>query len=262
MFALIDIGANLTHDSFDSDRDEIIQRAAEAGVKRLIVTGTTFAASRQAADLAQRFPQQLFSTAGVHPHHATDINPDTLTALRLLAHEEAVVAIGECGLDFFRDYSPRDAQLSGFEGQLRIATEIKKPVFLHQRDAHDAMLGLLRQYLPEIEGGVAHCFTGNASELRDYLDLGLYIGITGWICDERRADALREAVKYLPLDRILLETDAPYLLPRDLLNKPSGRRNEPSTLPHILERAAYHMNRPVAEVAAAATRNTEQLFKI
>ena len=262
MLDLIDIGANLTHDSFDPDRNDIIQRAAEAGVKRLIVTGTSLEASQQAVDLAKLYPKQLFSTVGVHPHHATNIGLYTLAALRQLALEKTVVAIGECGLDFFRDYSPRDEQLKGFEEQLRIATEIKKPVFLHQREAHDAMISLLRQYLPEIQGGVAHCFTGNASELRDYLDIGLYIGITGWICDERRAAALRGAIKYLPLDRILLETDAPYLLPRDLPKTPGGRRNEPSTLPHILERAAHYMNRPAAEVAAATTRNAEQLFNI
>ena len=262
MFDLIDIGANLTHDSFDPDRDAIIRRANAAGVTRLIVTGTTLEASRQAAHLAQLYPRQLFSTVGVHPHHAADIDPDTLAALRKLAVADAVVAIGECGLDFFRDYAPRSAQLKGFEEQLRIATEIKKPVFLHQREAHDCMVSLLRQYLPEIAGGVAHCFTGNAAELRDYLDVGLHIGITGWICDERRADALRDAIKYLPLDRIMLETDAPYLLPRDLPEKPRGRRNEPAALPHILKRAAHYMNRPVAEVAAAATRNTEELFKI
>ena len=262
MYDLIDIGANLTHDSFEPDRDEVIKRAAEAGVRRLIVTGTSLEDSLQAADLTQLYPNQLYSTVGVHPHHSTNINSDTLATLRKLADEETVVAIGECGLDFFRDYSPRVAQLAGFEAQLRIATEIKKPVFLHQREAHEAMINLLQEYLPEIEGGVAHCFTGNAAELRDYLDIGLYIGITGWICDERRSDELRDAVKYLPLDRILLETDAPYLLPRDLPKSPGGRRNEPLTLPHILERVAHYMNRPVTEVADAATRNTETLFNI
>jgi TatD DNase family protein len=262
MIDLIDIGANLTHDSFDPDRDEIIKRADEAGVKRLIVTGTSLEASQQAIDLTELYPNRLFATAGVHPHHAASINSDTLAILRTLAKAESVVAVGECGLDFFRDYSPRDAQLAAFEEQLRIATDVKKPVFLHQREAHDAMINLLRQYLPEIVGGVAHCFTGNASELKDYLDIGLYIGITGWICDERRGNELRDAVKFLPLDRILLETDAPYLLPRDLPDKPGGRRNEPSTLPHILDRVAHYMNRPVAEVAAAATRNTEELFRL
>jgi len=262
MFDLIDIGANLTHDSFEPDRDEVLNRAAEAGVRRMIVTGTSVEASQQAADLAKLYPNRLFSTAGVHPHHATHIDSDALAVLRKLAAAESVVAIGECGLDFFRDYSPRDAQMTGFEEQLRIATEIKKPVFLHQREAHDAMIALLRQYLPEISGGVAHCFTGTAAELRDYLDIGLYIGITGWICDERRGNELRDAVKYLPLDRILLETDAPYLLPRDLPQKPTGRRNEPSTLPHVLDRVAHYMNRPVAEVAVAATQNTEELFNI
>jgi TatD DNase family protein len=262
MFELIDIGANLTHDSFESDRSEVIRRAIDAGVKQLIVTGTTLADSRHGLELALAHPQTLFATSGVHPHHAAEVDAETIEGLRQLAAHESIVAIGECGLDFFRNYSSRDVQLDGFEKQLRLATETNKPVFLHQRDAHDAMTGLLPDYLPHIVGGVAHCFTGSARELKDYLDMGLYVGITGWICDERRANALRDAVRYLPLDRIMLETDAPYLLPRDLPEKPNGRRNEPSTLPHVLERTAHYMNVPVGTVAEAATHNARNLFKI
>ena len=257
---LIDIGANLTHDSFDRDRDEVLHRAQEAGVRRLIVTGTSLEASRQALELARRFPGKLFSTAGVHPHHASDFAADDVSELSELASAHEVLAIGECGLDFFRDYSPRDAQLETFEAQLMIAKTVKKPVFLHQRDAHDPFTVLLRDYLPAISGGVAHCFTGNTAELREYLDMDLYIGVTGWICDERRAQGLREAVKYLPLDRIVLETDAPYLLPRSIKEKPAGRRNEPSLLPHVLETVAHYMGQSPDVVADAATRNTERLF--
>ena len=139
---------------------------------------------------------------------------------------------------------------------------MQKPIFLHQRDAHDDFVSILKNRVDEIPGGVAHCFTGARDEMRACLDMGLYIGITGWICDERRGHDLQDAVRYLPLDRILLETYAPYLLPRDLKVKPDGRRNEPSVLPHILETVARYMNQPAQMVAEAATRNAEIVFRL
>ena len=262
MHDLIDIGANLTHDSFDADREDILTRAAEAGVRRIIVTGTTLSASRDALQLSRDFPGQLYATAGIHPHHAEDVDEDTLAGLRDLATDPSIVAIGECGLDYFRNYSPRQAQLDAFEKQLDLASGTDKPVFLHQRDAHDDFAALLKGFLDRISGGVAHCFTGDRSEMKTYLDLGLYIGITGWICDERRGHDLRDAARYLPLDCILLETDAPYLLPRDLKDKPSGRRNEPSVLPHVLDAVASCMNQSAEVVAEATTQNTERLFRL
>jgi TatD DNase family protein len=262
MHDLIDIGANLTHDSFDTDRDDVLSRAEQAGVARLIVTGTTVASSDQAVALATAHPGRLFATAGVHPHHADELDVDAAAKLRALATEDAIVAVGECGLDFFRDYSPRDAQMRAFEAQLHIAAAIGKPVFLHQRDAHDAFVAVLSDHLSRISGGVAHCFTGNRDEMRAYLDAGLYIGFTGWICDERRGDSLRDAARYAPLDRVVVETDAPYLLPRDLSEKPSGRRNEPSVLPHIVRALATHMDQDPDTVAAATTANAAILFRL
>jgi TatD DNase family protein len=259
---VIDIGVNLTHDSFDPDRNAVIERARQSGVSRMIITGTTVAASLNAAELAAARPGQLFATAGIHPHHAAELAADSTNQLAEIAARPNVVALGECGLDYFRNYSPRDAQLQAFESQLQLAEELQKPVFLHQRDAHDDFLALLKDYLPRIPGGVAHCFTAGVNELCEYLELGLYIGITGWICDERRGHALREAVLELPMDRVLLETDAPYLLPRDLQEKPSGRRNEPQYLPHILASVARIMRQEKAALAAAATRNTEKLFAL
>jgi len=260
MLDLVDIGANLTHDSFASDRDAIMQRAEAAGVRRMIVTGTTVAASEHALQLAAEFPGRLFATAGVHPHHASDFDAETAAALRVLADNAAVVAVGECGLDFCRDYSPHTSQLQAFEAQLQLAAAVGKPVFLHQRDAHEPFVDLLRKYRPQLVGGVAHCFTGGREELETYLELDLYVGITGWICDERRGHDLRTAVRSLPLERVLVETDAPYLLPRDLEHKPAGRRNEPSILPHIVAVLARHMEREGQAVASAATANTEALF--
>ncbi len=262
MFDLIDIGANLTHDSFDADREAVLARAAAAGVRRIIVTGTSVTSSVQAAELCEARPASLRATAGVHPHHATDYDAHTTATLRALLGSSAFVAVGECGLVFFRDYSPREAQRAAFAAQLELAAEVRKPVFLHQRDAHDEFVALLEPVRQRLVGGVAHCFTGGPTELAAYLDLDLFVGVTGWVCDERRGAQLRAAVPSIPLDRLLLETDAPYLLPRDLPTKPAGRRNEPHNLPHVLERVAHLMGRPLEAVAAATTANAERLFRL
>lgn len=259
---LVDIGANLTHDSFDPDRDAVIQRAVAAGVRRMIVTGASPGGSVHALEMARVQPGVLYATAGIHPHHAAEFTPATAALLRRLADNTETVAVGECGLDYYRNFSPASMQRTAFAGQLAIATEVHKPVFLHQRDAHADFTAILREYQAGLSGGVAHCFTGGAAEMEEYLAMGLYIGITGWLCDERRGQDLQDAVPYLPLDRLLLETDAPYLVPRDLPVKLAGRRNEPSILPHILHTVARLMRLDPAEVAIAATRNTENLFKL
>ena len=260
MPALIDIGVNLTHDSFERDRAEVIERGISAGVERFIVTGTSVTASVQALTLATTRPGLIFTTAGVHPHHAGEFDAHSCDALAKLLENERVVAVGECGLDFYRDFSPREDQLRAFEAQLELAARVQRPVFLHQRDAHEPFVELLRAARDSLVGGVAHCFTGGPEELGDYLELGLYIGVTGWVCDERRGSALRRALPDIPLDRLLLETDAPYLLPRDLRPIPHARRNEPQFLPHVLERVASEMNLAPATVAAATVANAETLF--
>lgn len=257
---LVDIGVNLAHDSFDQDRALVIDRAAQAGVTRLIVTGSTAASSQHALQLAHRYPRQLFATAGIHPHHAQEFATETAATLVELAADPAVVAVGECGLDYFRDFSPRPMQRRAFSRQLSLAATVGKPVFLHQRDAHEDFLTILREHIGTICGGVAHCFTGNRAQMESYLELGLHIGITGWICDERRGGDLREAVRHLPQDRLLLETDAPYLLPRTLQHQVTGRRNEPAFLPAVLTTVAACMGTPSALLAEVATRNTERLF--
>lgn len=259
---LVDIGVNLAHDSFDDDREAVLERARAEGVARMIVTGSSVESSLQAAALAEGRPGHLFATAGLHPHHASDWSPAAARVLRELTTRPAVVAVGECGLDFFRDFSPRDAQGQAFEAQLAIAIDCRLPVFLHQRDAHREFLEILEPVTSRLAGGVAHCFTGDAAMLREYLDLGLYIGITGWICDERRGGALREAVAGLPLDRVMLETDAPYLLPRTLSPAPRTRRNEPMYLREVLRVAAQAMGQPEAALARASTANAERLFRL
>ncbi len=261
-YSLIDIGANLAHDSFDHDRPEVIARAKAAGVTRIVVTGSTLQSSRDALALARQYPGQLFATAGLHPHHAVEFGPDTAEQLVEIAAHPEVVAAGECGLDYFRDLSPRPEQRRAFERQLSLATALGKPVFMHQRDAHADFLAIVREFARDLVGGVAHCFTGPRVEMDDYLALGFYIGITGWICDERRSDALRSAVAHLPLERVVLETDAPYLLPRNQGERPASRRNEPAFLPLVLEMAARCMTVSPAELARASAANAERLFGI
>lgn len=259
---LIDIGANLTHDSFDVDREAVIERAAACGVRRLIITGSSEQSSLDAVELAESRPGVLYATAGVHPHHASEYTPQLNAALLELSRKDSVVAVGECGLDYFRDFSPRQAQRRAFEAQLELAVATGLPVFLHQRDAHADFAAILRPVIGRIAGGVAHCFTGDAAALRDYLDVGLYIGVTGWICDERRGAELRKLAKNIPLDRLLIETDAPYLLPRTLDPRPATRRNEPMYLREVLRVFARESGESEERVASATTRNAEQLFAL
>jgi TatD DNase family protein len=257
---LVDIGLNLAHDSFDHDRDHVVATAIAAGVHHMVVTGSSLASTRAAIAIVRSAPATFRATAGVHPHHARELHEADAVELRVLLEQPEVSAAGECGLDFFRNFSPHADQERAFRLQLALAVDVGKPVFLHQRDAHDAFVAILREYRPRLQGGVAHCFTGDERELRDYLDLGLSIGITGWICDERRGQHLRELVRRVPLDRLMLETDAPYLLPRDLAPRPSNRRNEPRFLPHILETVAACRGEAPAVVAAATTRNALAFF--
>jgi TatD DNase family protein len=253
---LVDIGANLTHASFREDLDAVLDRARRAGVGTIIVTGTSVEESRRAAELAAA--HDLYATAGVHPHHARECDAGTIPALRAIAALPKVVALGECGLDYNRNYSPHPDQEKWFVAQLELAAELGKPLFLHSRDAHPRFAEILRHH--RVGKAVAHCFTGDAAELHAYLELGLYVGITGWICDERRGRHLVDLVKVIPQDRLLLETDAPYLTPRDLHPQPKARRNEPAFLPHIARAVARARGEPAEALAEAAARNARVFF--
>ena len=255
---LIDIGANLTHPAFREDLPAVLARARQAGVTAIVVTGTSVAESLNALKTSNAHPETVFSTAGVHPHHARECDDSTIAALRVLAQQPRVVAIGECGLDFNRNYSPHPDQEKWFVTQVELAIDVKKPLFLHSRDAFPRFAEILREYEPP--RAVAHCFTGEKAELRAYLDLGLYIGITGWICDERRGAHLLELVRDIPADRLMLETDSPYLTPRDLHPQPKARRNEPAHLPHILRSVARALGKAPAQLAAETTRNARAFF--
>ncbi|MBT8492912.1 MAG: TatD family hydrolase [Deltaproteobacteria bacterium] len=258
----IDIGVNLTDKSFAGDRDQVMARARDRGVEAMVLTGTSVSGSRAAAELAAEHPDFLFSTAGVHPHDAKSCDQTTMAELRSLASLPQVVAIGECGLDFNRNLSPPDVQRAQFEAQLELAAELSLPVFVHERDAGEAMLELLGRHRSQLGAVVVHCFTGNEKTLRGYLELDLYIGITGWICDERRGLHLRELIPLIPSNRLMLETDAPYLLPRTIRPRPKSRRNEPAYITHVADTVAAALGIPVAELAKRTTGTAREFFGI
>lgn len=258
--SLVDIGANLGHQSFNHDLDLVVARARAAGVKHVIVTGTDLESVTRALELARHYRGFMTVTAGFHPHVASSFDTTARAAVEELARLPEVVAIGETGLDFNRNYSPPAQQEKAFAAQLELAVEHGKPVFLHQRDAHDSFLAILKQFRPRLVGGVVHCFTDTRRALYDYLDLDMYIGITGWICDERRGQELQLLAKEIPVERLLLETDAPYLLPRSLEPAPRGRRNEPAYLPEVLRVVALCSGRPAEEIAFHSSRNADTLF--
>ena len=258
---LVDIGANLGHESFDRDRPQVLARAREAGVAQIVVTGASEAESTVALEVARTAPGVLFSTAGVHPHHACEWQAGSggsAAALERLAAAPEVVAIGETGLDFNRDFSPRADQERAFEAHLDLAAGLGMPVFLHERDAHERFLAIVSRWRARLPRAVIHCFTGDGAALDAYLDLDLHVGVTGWICDERRGLPVRGLVSRIPLDRLMIETDAPYLLPRDLAPKPKTRRNEPMYLPHVLRAvadAAGHEPEALAQSTAETARH-------
>ena len=259
---LIDIGCNLTHDSFDDDREQVLQRARDAGVVQMIVTGASEEGSRKARELALEYPGELFATAGVHPHRASDYTDQTHALLQDLVKNDEVVAVGETGLDYFRDFSPRDVQQDVFRRQLQIGVESQLPCFLHLRDAHEDFHAILSEYRDRLSDVVVHCFTGNREELRAYLDLDCYIGITGWICDERRGTHMKEYLADIPENRLMVETDAPYLKPRNLRPRVKSHRNEPRFLPWIVGTLAAVRGMTPEDLAGQTTENSRRFFRI
>ena len=257
---LIDIGANLAHESFRSDLPAVLARAEHHGVHRIIVTGTSVASTQAAIALHEYAPHRLHATSGLHPHHAADMNAGLLDSLAALAAHPAIVAVGECGLDYYRDLSPRPAQIEAFHRQLELAERLRKPVFLHQRDAHKDFLAILKEHRAGLVAAIAHCFTGAAHEAQAYLELDVAIGITGWICDERRGTHLLQLVREIPRGSLMIETDAPYLLPRSLKPAPATRRNEPAFLAEVARVVAAARGESLSELAAHTTAAAERFF--
>ena len=258
---MFDIGVNLTSSQFANDYMDVVERAQRAGVKGMLLTGTNLHESEQAQRMATQL-EECWSTAGVHPHDSSSWSQDVADAIYALSSQPEVVAIGECGLDFNRNYSTPQAQEAAFSAQLAIAAERSMPVFLHCRDAHPRFMALLEPWLDKLPGAVVHCFTGTREEMQQCIDRGLYVGITGWVCDERRGLELRELLPFIPADRLMIETDAPWLLPRDIRPKPASRRNEPALLKHILERVAYWRGEDPEQLESYTDANVKALFRI
>lgn len=270
---LVDICFNFTNPAFRDDETEVVERARQAGVNRFILVGSNVEDSEYALRLSAQYAN-MYSTVGVHPHLAKEWTDETPLQLSRLAEHENVVAVGETGLDFNRNYSTPTEQKIAFQAQLELATELTLPVFLHVRDAHQDFAQLLTQYRKRLDKAIVHCFTGTAAELDCYIDLDCHIGITGWICDERRGQHLRKIIKRIPKNRLMIETDAPYLLPRDLpvececsstappYFKPKGKRNEPAYLTHILTTVARWRETTVEKMAAETTQTALEFFSI
>lgn len=259
---MIDIGVNLTNKRFDKDLEAVINNAKQAGITKLIVTGTSVIESKQALTLAKAYPNFIYTTAGVHPHDASTLNEESLKQLRDLALQPQVKAIGECGLDFNRNFSTPAEQEKAFIQQLELAVEYQLPVFMHERDANCRFIELLTPYIEQLPNAVLHCFTGNQEELERCLALDLHIGITGWICDERRGLHLLDLVKMIPDHRLMIETDSPYLLPRSMRPKPKSSRNEPKYLPYIAQMIADARQQDLQDFLTITEKTTTAFFNL
>ena len=256
---MIDIGVNLTDKQFNRDREAVVERAVEAGVNTLILTGTDIEESVAALQLAREFALYCYSTAGIHPHSAKEATEGSFKELSSLFQEDKVVAAGEMGLDFNRDFSPRTIQESVFEQQLELAIQHNMPAFCHERGASQRFYDIVREVRDDLSRLVVHCFTADKEALYRYLDLDLHIGITGWVCDERRGTHLHPLLKDIPQNRLMIETDSPWLLPRTMDKKPKNRRNEPAFLPWITKTIAEHTDKTPEQVVRE-TSNTARVF--
>lgn len=250
------------HPSFKKDRNKIIEEAQKAGVNKFIITGTNINSSKTAAKYASQQPNTLYSTAGVHPHDAKTCNKTTINTLKEISENNSVIAIGECGLDYNRDYSPRDIQRKWFEKQIELAETLDMPLFLHEREAHKDLYQILKKHPKITKKAVIHCFTGTPEEAEKYIKLGCYIGITGWICDKKRGKSLQEAITTIPENKIMIETDAPFLIPKNFNKKPKKNRNEPKYLPQILKTIAHYKNTNPETLKKTITKTTKKFFNI
>ena len=259
---MIDVGTNLADKTFRDDLAQVVERASEVGVGQMITIGTTMVDSRRSLEIARAHPGVVFATAGIHPHYAKDVVDDDLAELETLAREPEIVAVGECGLDFFRDLSPRDVQERRLVEQLDLAARLGMPAYLHERDAGTRMVEILAEHRDRLQKVLVHCFTGEGAVLERYLDMDCHVGITGWICDERRGVHLRELVRRIPANRLVIETDAPYLLPRTIRPRPKSRRNEPAFLIWVRDMVGESVGKTSEQIAEETTATARSLFGI
>ena len=256
---LFDIGANLTHESFEKDLKEVLERAIKNDINNICITGCNLLDSKKALEIAQLFPDNLITTCGIHPHYADSFNKNSMLEIFDICQNNIVKAIGETGLDFNRNYSDKNKQIESFLNHIKIANKLNLPMFLHQRDAHQDFIDCINTEKPEVKC-VVHCFTGQKNELEDYLINNFYIGLTGWICDPKRGSHLEELIPIIPLDKLLIETDSPYLLPKNL--KIKGRRNEPGFLNEILNKVVEVRKETETEIKEALMRNSLYFFNL
>lgn len=261
MNTFIDIGINLTNKQFHNEKEEIINRALDNGVEQMILTGTSVRGSKESAAIAEDYPEILFSTAGIHPHDAKFFTNESIDELRKLLKQDHVVSVGECGLDFDRDFSPRPVQEKCYRAQLELSIEVNKPLFLHERSAFKRFNEITEEYISKLPNAVVHCFTGTLHEAKIYLDKGFYLGFTGAVSDQNRFKHLEEVVKYIPLDRMMIETDAPFMLPKNMPKMPN-RRNEPGFLPYVAQTIANLKKLSISEVANETTKVARNFFRI
>lgn len=261
MNTFIDIGINLTNKQFYDEHEEIINRALDNGVEQMILTGTSVRGSKESAEIAEHYHDVLFSTAGIHPHDAKSFNNESINELRKLLKQEHVISVGECGLDFDRDFSPRPIQEKCYRAQLELSIEVNKPLFLHERSAFKRFNEITDEYLSKLPKAVVHCFTGTLDEAKAYLDKGFYLGFTGAISDQTRFKHLEDVIKYVPIDRMMIETDAPFMLPKNM-PRIQSRRNEPKFLPFVAQTIAHLKKISISEVANETTEVARNFFRI
>ena len=260
MHEIADIACNFTSDRFDNDLDEVIDRAVANDITKFGLICSRLSDLDKLLKIYKRYSKEMFFTIGVHPHHANEINTEYLKKLKEAISINNPHAIGETGLDFFRNLSTYEEQILAFEEQIKIAIDTCKPLFLHQRDSHDDFIKILRKYSSDINKAVVHCFTGTQEQLDDYLELDCYIGVTGWICDAKRNVELRKTIKNIPLEKLMIETDCPYLIPKNLQNKPNNNRNEPVNLNHIAKVIAILMDVDELKLRQQTFQNSKRFF--
>ncbi|MFT0212185.1 TatD family hydrolase [Pseudomonas sp. F1_0610] len=269
---MIDIGLNLASKRF-KNKHELIRKALKEGVKGFILTGTSLEESKKVCQLADELSDCARFTAGFHPHNAKYWDAKAAEQLTGLIEHPLCVAVGECGLDYDLDrmFSSKEEQHLAFQAQLELAIQHNKPVFLHLRSAltktgtQEILEDFKRIAQPYIEQGlkgVVHCFTDNTYMARELLALGFYLGITGWLTDQKRGADLRRAVELIPLDRLLIETDAPYLLPHNLPERPKDKTNKPEYLPYVLQAVAQSKRVTPEQLETITNDNVEQLFGV
>ena len=260
MAGFIDIACNFTHDSFKDNLDEVLNNAEHAGVDKFVLLCASLDDIDPIKVIQNNTPEKFFISAGIHPHHATEILEINYDALFNKLKSINPNAIGETGLDYFRNISPPDIQKKSFGMHIEIAKELNLPLYLHQRDAHSDFIRIIKENISNFPKFVVHCFTGTQAELDEYLELGAYIGLTGWICDAKRNIDLRKSIKNIPIEKMMIETDSPYLIPKNLMFKPKKNINEPKYLPHIANEICELTGYELEELKLATSNNAIKFF--